>query len=110
MGQAVYGRLAFHTPLLQLREAILHSDMTTNTNLQVRVNGRLVNSLKVRRELRGGAYTGENEIVMFDSQLGPFPLDPFFDIELKDASGQWQRINLPTLFQNLVEAGAIPKY
>lgn len=88
--------------------------MLSNTNLSVRVNGIVITSLKIRRELRNGAYTGKNEIVIHDPLLGALPLDNEFEIDIKNLEVDpekrtWQRVDIEELYQSLVEVGAVPK-
>ena len=88
--------------------------MLSNTNLSVRVNGIVISSLKIRRELRNGAYTGRNEIVIHDPMLGSLPLDNDFEIEIKNLElapdqREWKRQSVEDLYESLVNVGAVPK-
>jgi len=76
--------------------------MIFQATFALRVNGMPITNLKVRRVLRGGSYTSQNELVIFDPILGPFPLDYTFEIEMRELpDGEWSMISSDALYKKL---------
>ncbi len=76
--------------------------MIFQSSFALRVNGMPITNLKVRRVLRDGSYTNQNELVIFDPIIGPFPLDYTFEIEMRDLpDGEWAMISSDALYKKL---------
>ncbi len=67
----------------------------TTPQLHLRVNGINITSVKIRPKMLAGMPRGEREVVIEDPQLGTFPIDDSFIIEVR--SGPRKKWELTTV-------------
>jgi hypothetical protein len=76
--------------------------MAAKPQLHLRVNGINITNVRIRPKMVAGMPRGEREVVIEDPQLGRFPIDDTFVIEVRsDPHKKWELTTVSGLFSSM---------